>query len=321
MILSVIFSLFIVNLVTPFIVLFEKRGLSRRESLAVVSGGIIAVIALGFILLVLPSLSRISHMIHDDLPLYRENLSRNLDSVLKRSGEEFPFLQKVDVTGFISKTEARLSGKLEEVKKDILPEAGTILTLTFLITTFLLKESPKLKKWVISLIPNSYFEMSLHLFHQVATQWNQYIRGRILETLALSAITAVLLLPSGLKYVITLSLIAGIANLIPYVGLFVGSVPALMAALMLNLSPGEILYILIVILGIGMAVDKLLLEPFFVLRVANVHRTIILISIIIGGKIMGAVGVILAIPVVSMINIIINEIHAFYKFKGRTGNA
>lgn len=321
MLLSLIFSLFIVNLINPFIVFFEKRGFSRREALAAVSGGMIVAAGLIFILFVLPSLSRISHLVHYDLPLYRDNLSKNLENVLIRSAEEFPFLKSVDITGFIDKTGVRLSAKIEEAKKDILPEAGTILTLTFLITTFLLKESPRLKKWVISLIPNSHFEMALHLFHGVTTQWNQYIRGRILETLALSVIISLFLFPTGLKYVILLCLIAGIANLIPYVGLLLGAIPALLVALMLNLPPNEIIYVLVVIVVIGMAIDKLVLEPFFVLSTSNVHRTVILISIIIGGKLMGAIGVILAIPVVSMANIFIREIHAFYKFKGRIEDA
>ncbi len=318
MLLSIIFSVLFVYILKPLVVFLERRGLSRSRSVAVVFSGITVMAIVVTVFFLMPLLSRMSDGINKDLPLYRETLQKNLGRILEYLSNRFPFLGIQDADAFINGTMTVLPQRILQIITDILPEAAAMLILVPLFTFFLLKDGPKLRRWIINRIPNSHFEMALHLLHRINVQSAQYIRGIAIETLLLSIIITLLLLPSGLKYVVVLGFFAGIANLIPYLGPLIGAVPALVVALMLDLSPEKMIYIPVAVIVIPRIIDDLVLTPVFIARYSNLHPVIVFVSIFIGGRIMGITGMVIAIPVASLINIFIHEVHAFYRFRGST---
>ncbi|GAB4405592.1 MAG: AI-2E family transporter [Thermodesulfovibrionales bacterium] len=318
MLLSIIFSALLVYILKPFVVFFERRGFSRTRAVAVVFSGMTAIAIVISVFFLMPILSKMSDGINNDLPLYRETLYKNLGKILGYLSDKFPFLGIQDVDAFIDGIMAVLPRKMLQIITDILPQVATMLLLIPLFTFFLLKDGPRLRRWIINRVPNSHFEMALHLLHRINVQSAQYIRGVTIETLLLSIIITLLLLPSGLKYTVPLGFFAGIANLIPYLGPLIGAIPAVVVALMLDLSPERLIYIPIAVIVIPRIIDDLVLTPVFIARYSNLHPVIVFVSIVIGGKIMGIIGMVIAIPVVSLMNIFIHEVHAFYKFRGST---
>lgn len=317
MFVSLIFSLLLVDLLNPLVVFFEKKGFSRKKP-AIIIFCITALLSVSAaVFSVVPFFSKLPDLISNDLPLYRENLYKHFNIMIKHLVEQFPFLRSLDIEGHITDTAKVLPDKMAEKAKDILPEIIRVFVLTPIFTFFFLKDGMKLKKWIISLLPNRYFEMSLHLLRGVSEQWGRYIRGKTWETITLSIIISILFIPTGLQYKVLLGFFVGITSIVPYIGPFIGAIPVMIVALMLDLPPKMIIYILIVIFVIGRLIDTMVLMPFFVTRHANLHSVAVIISLIIGQQIMGIMGMIIAIPVVSMLNILIQEIYAFYKFKGR----
>lgn len=321
MFVSIIFSLILVEILNPIVIFFEKRGFSRKKPVIIIS--VVAVLLITGIVIfwIIPFLSKVPDLIRYDLPLYRENLDKHFDKTIKYLIKEFPFLSSMNVEERINEAVSVFPQKASEAAKGIMPQVAKILILTPLFTFFILKDGRKLKRWLISLIPNRYFEMALHLTHMVNEQWAQYIRGKVFETIALGTITSVLFMPTGLVYVVPLGFFVGIAGNIPYVGPIIGALPVMVAAFMLDLSPKVIIYIAIVIFVIGRIIDRLVLLPLFVTRYANLHSVAIIVSLIVGERLMGLMGIIIAIPIVSMLNILIQEIYAFYKFRGRSHEA
>ena len=318
MFVSIIFSLLLVEILNPAVIFFEKMGFSRKKPVIIISAATVLLSIGAVIFWLIPFLSKMPELISYDLPLYRENLYKHFNKTIGYLIKEFPFLNSMNIEDRVNEAIRILPQKTAEAAKDILPQVTKILVLTPLFTFFILKDGRKLKRWLISLIPNRYFEMTLHLFHMVNEQWAQYIRGKALETVALSIIISILFIPTGLKYIVPLGFFVGIANIVPYIGQFIGAAPVMVVALMLDLPPKMIIYIGVVIFVIGRIVDSLVLVPLFVTRYANLHSVAIIVSLIIGERLMGIMGIIIAMPVVSMLNILIQEIYAFYKFKGRT---
>lgn len=320
MFLSIIISLLLVSILNPLVIFFERRGASRKRP-AVIIFGVIMLFSLGIVIFsVLPFLLKMPSLISHDLPLYSENLERRIEKTITYLTGELPFLSSLGVEKKIKGMIEDLPGRLTESTKTFLPDVGIVLFLTPVFTFFLLKDGGKLKRWFISLMPNRYFEMALHLLHRINMQWSRYVRGLALEAFSLGIIMTVLFLPSGLSYKLLLGLFLGIANIVPYIGPIIGTAPVMVVALMLDLPPKMIIYLLVVIFGIGRAIDSMVLKPYLIHKHAHLHTVAIILSLIIGQRIMGIIGVILAIPVASMLNIMIQEIYAFYKFKGRTQN-
>lgn len=318
MLLSIIFSLILFSVFNPVVIFFEKRGLSRKQSAFIILGVVVFSSGLVIVFYVSPLLSKMPYILSHDLPLYLENFYKRLDTIYGYLLREVPSLNSINIRERINEAAAIFPQKIAQAAINIIPQAVVILTLTPLFTFFLIKDGNKLKKWFISLVPNNYFEMALHLLHRVNTQWTQYIRGKVLETLILSVVVIVLFIPTGLEYIVPLGLFVGITCIIPYLGQFIGAIPVLAVALMLDLSPGMIVYLLIVVFVIAHIVDNLILMPIFISKYAHLHSLAVIISIIAGERLMGIMGMIIGIPIVSMLNLLIQEIYAFYKFKGST---
>lgn len=317
MFLSVVFSLIFVYTLKPVVIFFEKMGFSRKKSAALSFIGI-PIIILVFASFGLTFFSELPDHIKNELPSYQENLYRSLHTILEYLTVKFPFLESQNIDAEIRKVISILPRKVVQLLANSIPRVGVMFLLVPLFTFFLLKDGPRLERWVISLMPNRHFEMALHLFHRVNEQWAQYIRGRALETLFLSIIISLLLIPTGINYIIPLGLFVGITNLIPFFGPFIGATPPLIVALMEGLKPAVIIYILIAIIVIGQIIDNVLLVPLLIARFSNLHPVVVISAIIIGGEVWGIIGMIIAVPVVSMVNILAQEIYSFHKFKGRT---
>lgn len=317
MFISIVFSLLLVYITKPVVLFFEKRGLSRQRSAALSFSGIV-IITLIVAFLILPFFSKLPDHIKNELPLYQENLYRNLHAILEYLTDKFTFLELEAIDAKVRAMVALLPQRIVRFLSDILPRAGTVLLLVPIFTFFFLKDGPKLKRWIISLMPNRHFEMALHILHRVNEQWARYIRGRAMETLLLSIFISLLLLPTGLSYILPLSLFVGITNLIPFFGPFIGATPPLIIALMVGLKPSTIIYIPIAIIVIGQIIDNVLLVPLLIARSSNLHPAIVISAIIMGGEIWGIMGMVIAVPVVSMINIFVQEVYAFHTFKGRS---
>ena len=108
---------------------------------------------------------------------------------------------------------------------------GSLFLLVPLFSFFFLRDSRRMMRSLISLTPNRYFEMVLDIYDHVSWQLAHFIRGRILEALIIGVVVWLGLSMTDIRYAPLLGVIAGVTNLVPYIGPFVGMVPGLVIAL------------------------------------------------------------------------------------------
>jgi len=267
--------------------------------------------------IILPLITRLPTFINKDFPEYISAFKKSILYILESISEKIPLIEPNKINLKINEGITSYSQKVVNLFINSIDEIGLLLLLVPLFTFFFLKDGPNLKRWLIGLVPNSHFEMALHLFHRINEQVSQYIRGRIIETLFLSIIVGIFLIPTGLSHIIVLSLFVGVTNLIPYFGPFIGVIPPLLVAVIIGLSTKVILYIIVVVIIVGQVIDNVILVPFLISRFSNLHPLLVIVSVIIGGNLMGIVGMIISIPAVSIINIFIQEFYAYYKYKSK----
>ena len=169
-------------------------------------------------------------------------------------------------------------------------------------------------KGLISLTPNRYFEMILDIYARVSWQLAHFIRGRILEALIIGIVVWAGLSLTDIRYAPILAVVAGATNLVPYIGPIIGMIPGLVIALA-DLGMGtQFWWILCVYLLIAqIIVDNFILIPILISRVSNLHPLWVILAIIMGGKLYGVLGMIIGVPIASIINIIIIEIRRYRK--------
>jgi len=215
-------------------------------------------------------------------------------------------LKKFDIGGFISDAIAVTSNVF----------IGT-MAIAF-ITFFLLLENGLLRRNLLNLIPNAYFELSVATFTKVEKLLSNYLFGLLLQVLAIFLLAASGLTLAGVEYALTIALFAAIANLIPYAGPILGTV----FGIVVGVSTGDFTvdsdynFFLFKIISVFAAVqitDNVLLQPLIFSKSVKAHPLEIFVIIFAGAKIAGIVGMIFAIPVYTIFRVSVLEFYSGYK--------
>ncbi|OYX18368.1 MAG: AI-2E family transporter [Algoriphagus sp. 32-45-6] len=215
-------------------------------------------------------------------------------------------IKRFDIGGFIGGLIGITSGLL----------IGT-MAVAF-ITFFLLLENGLLRRNILNLIPNSYFELSVATFTKVEKLLSNYLFGLLIQILAIFSIAGLGLTLVGVEYALTIAMFAAVANLIPYAGPILGAV----FGIIVGISTGtfatdqEYTYFLIKILSVFAVVqvtDNVLLQPMIFSKSVKAHPLEIFVIIFAGAKIAGIVGMIFAIPVYTIFRVSVMEFYKGYK--------
>lgn len=143
--------------------------------------------------------------------------------------------------------------------------------------------------------------------------FKNYIRGQLLEAAIVGVLSAIVLQFIGIDYALMIGIIAGICNMIPYVGPFAGTVLAVIMAL-LSGQPITALWAIVGMLAVQQ-VDNNLLAPKIVGDSVGLHPVFIMLAIIIGGNVGGLIGMLIAVPVAASVKILLSKWYASHMDK------
>jgi putative permease len=180
---------------------------------------------------------------------------------------------------------------------------------------FFLKDGREMKKQLIRLVPNRYFEFSLDLLHKMDLQLGNYLRSQFLDALIFGAMSTMALWLMDVKYFLFIGIFAGLANLIPYVGPIAGVVPAVVVSVLETGDITKAIYVILVYVGLKL-VDDFAVQPMVVARGVDVHPVLVLMAIMIGGHLFGIVGMLVAVPFAGFLKVVLQEsVVTFRKYR------
>ncbi len=187
------------------------------------------------------------------------------------------------------------------------------------ILFFLLEDGAGMKKKIISMVPNRFFEMSLNLIDTVDRHLGAYIRGQMAVASSVGSLSALGLWMVGVPCYFVIGMFAGLANLIPYLRPVAGAIPGMFLSVVLfdDLTPlwgdpYQALWEPLAGIGITFAVvqltDNIFISPLIVSRNTNLHPMVVIIAVLIGAQLFGLVGMLLGVPVLSITKVVIEDI-------------
>jgi predicted PurR-regulated permease PerM len=135
--------------------------------------------------------------------------------------------------------------------------------------------------------------------------FSKYLRGQLLEACIVGALSVTVLYFIGIDYALIIGIIAGICNLIPYIGPMVGTVLAVIMAL-LSGQPITAVWAIIGMLVVQQ-VDNSLLAPKIVGNSVGLHPVFTMLAILIGGNVGGLIGMLIAVPVAASLKILLSK--------------
>ncbi len=155
--------------------------------------------------------------------------------------------------------------------------------------------------------PGKIVRRSLHIINDT---FSKYIRGQLIEASIVAVLSTIVLTIVGADYAPIIGIIAGICNLVPYIGPFIG----IMLAGVIALFSGNLFTVIASIIGLFIVqqIDCNILCPKIVGDIVGLHPAFILIAITIGGNWAGLIGMLIAVPVCASLKIIFSDWFDFY---------
>jgi len=168
-----------------------------------------------------------------------------------------------------------------------------------IITYYYLANGNKIKEVYLKIAPREYREETENLFNRVHHSLSNYLLGQVIIAIFVGIYIALGLSIVGIKYSFLIGSIAGILNMIPYVGFFSGFIPSILLAIFDNGDLYHIIGVLIVFFS-EVAIENLL-YPTVMSKTTGVSPLLVLLSIFLGGIYGGILGIIIAVPLIVML--------------------
>lgn len=181
-------------------------------------------------------------------------------------------------------------------------------TLAFIViplfTFYILLDLDWFKDMYRKIIPAHRKAEIMGLMSEIDRMLGRYIRGQILVSMILAVVITIALMALGIEYSFLIGMLSGAVNFIPYLGVVIGLVPAVLLALIYKGFWWAVLVALVLI--VIQQLEGQVLSPAIIGEALGLPALVIIISIIIGGQLLGLPGMLIAIPLIASLKIIIN---------------
>lgn len=299
-----IFSVIMAYLFNPIVNFFEKRKVRRSLGILIVYAIILGVIVI-LSLTIIPNITKEAKKLMEILPLYLNRIFDFLNNIYDRYYSSIyslpPQLQGVEqaVMGNVENMGNILSENIKKITSsmmDIFPKITSII-LVPIFTFYLILDKDSIKNKIYITVPKDKRQDFSRLSKEIDKALGEFIRGRVIVAIFIGVSTTIVLLILKIPFGLVIGLIAGIADIIPYFGPVIGIIPAVIFALLD--SPLKALWV-IIIFTVIQQIENDLITPKIIGESIGIHPITVIVSLIIGGEIMGIWGMVLAVPAVAV---------------------
>ncbi len=313
--LSNILTIFIIGALLAYILdpitsFLEYKGMTRMQATSVVFL-LLAFSLFLFIYFIVPLVVDQVKVIQHSFSSGQSTATINrLEQSLK---ESIPMLKNVNlnITAKIHEAVNHFSNSLFSLVGSLISLITTLVVIPFVVF-FLLKDGRKIKKGMVSIIPNRYFEMTLNLLYKTDQQIGGYLRGQFFDAAIIGFLSVIALWILHVPYFLLIGTFAGLANMVPFVGPLTGAIVAILVVFLSNGTVNQMIMVAAAF-GIIQLLDNVLVQPLVVAGSVQMHPLIVLFAVIIGGQFWGILGMFLAVPAAAVVKVLLVELYRMYQ--------
>jgi predicted PurR-regulated permease PerM len=186
------------------------------------------------------------------------------------------------------------------------------LVLIPVVTFYLLRDWDKLVAGIHSLLPPAIEPTVTGLTREIDEVLGAFIRGQLMVMVVLGLIYTLGLWVIGVDLAFIIGMGAGLLSIVPYLGTFVGLVAAVAASLFQFQDVFHPMMALVVF-SIGQMLEGMVLTPKLVGDKVGLHPVAVIFAVLAGGQLFGFLGILLALPVASALNVVIRHANQRYR--------
>ena len=301
----------IAYLIYPLVTFFQHRLRLRNRALAIVCAlfSILLVGGLAFYLLVPPMIQEFAR-VKDLLVEYFSygNRGSNIPQLLSeflRDHVDREALSQVlnssDILTALKEALPRVWGLLAE-SVNILFSFFTVF-MVLLYVVFILWDYESIATGWVHLVPPRYRPFVVGMFNDIKDGMNRYFRGQALVAFCVGILHAVGFLIIDFPLAVGLGLLIGLLNMVPYLQI-IGYIPTVILAILKAADTGQNFWLIllgaVIVFVVVQLIQDMVLVPRIMGKITGLNPAIILLSLSVWGSLMGVVGMIIALPLTTL---------------------
>lgn len=303
LVLLIILSCALAYLINPLVKRAESMAVRRDLAVTALYLGLIVSLVISAYLFV-PRLRGEVNALSGVWPSFTQRLDEAIDAVQEEIVADYP-----DARRLFPPREARydrLNAFIEHHTSNLPGLVGHLATIALgavlipFFSFFLLRDSQRIIQFLMDRLPTAHIETSVAVWCEIDRIIGRYLRGVAMDGMVIGASAAFGLWMLGVNYPLLLGAFSGLANAVPYLGPILGGGVAMLIALIQfkSLTPiGKVLALYVVI----KLLDDVVIQPITIGKSVHLHPMLLVASVIAGSHVFGLIGMILAVPAVTVL--------------------
>jgi len=297
-VLVIVVALMVVGALNPIVELLQKRKIKRGYAIAIVCFGL-ALVTAGFVAITVPKLVAQVIALANDIP----DLQRHAADSLAASRYGASFAPSV--------RDARWPELLVNIARAALASAPDVIegvgycAVTLFLGLYLLIERDRLRGAAFSLVPRTHHVRLSRVLLNLEVIVGGYVRGQVITSVMAALFTFIVLTLAHAPSAVAIATFAGIGDILPYIGTFLACGPAVLAAL--SQSTTAAVVVLIVLIAYQEFESRVIVPQLYG-KVLRLPASVIMVALLIGGKLLGIVGALLALPIAAGLRMLVSEL-------------
>ncbi|MBI4320089.1 MAG: AI-2E family transporter [Chloroflexi bacterium] len=287
--------------VEPFVTLLQTRRIRRGAAVVIVYLAILLVFAAAVLWLAPPIVLQAQQLIIN-VPALIETLQSLLVS----------YQTALNVSPEATRTILQALGNMVVDSQQLLSSLllfplqityVVIATTSVLVISFYwMLVSEHVAGWLILALPSEHRMVGQSILRDMGLKVGDWVRGQVILSTAVGLMTFLGLVLLGQGFAVILAVWAAVTELIPIAGPIIGAIPAVFLALLV--SPWQAVLVAVMYLVVQQ-IEAHLLVPNVMYRQVGLHPLVVILSLLVGGTLLGIVGALLAVPVAAALQVLV----------------
>ncbi|MBR2105303.1 MAG: AI-2E family transporter, partial [Bacteroidales bacterium] len=222
-----------------------------------------------------------------------------------------------------------IAAMIDSLSKVLLPHLGSFFSKTYsviastlgaaiiiLYLIFIMLDYDGISKGIVELVPEKFKERFLRFFTRFTSEMQKYFRGQLLIVLCVMVLYSIGFTVIGLPMGLLLGLMVGMLNIVPYLQIL-GFLPALLLSFVMSMETGTPVWLCILMTASVFVTVQIIQDMFLTPKImghaTGLNPAMILLSLSVWGKLLGFLGLIVAIPFTCIVKIYYSEYKTLYE--------
>ena len=294
-------SLVLASAFDPWVDWFHKRKIPRGLGIIIIYLILFAIISTTVILIV-PPITKEVGQIAKNFPYYYDKVIHGINYFRGVAPEQV----KNELQQGLNTVSASLPGAVSDIFSTIYSVFGGLISffLVLVITFYFTVEEEGLKSFIRSVSPAKVQPYLNQLMFRIQRKMGLWLRGQMILSLIIFALSFIGLSILGVQYALLLALIAGIMEIIPFLGPALAAIPAAFFGFLQSPLTGVLVIVLYLVIQ---QLENHIIVPKVMGKTVGLNPLVVIVVILVGAKIGGIVGALMSVPVATALSVFVSD--------------